>query len=314
VNLRIASVVKYGQGSAPLAGIPIAGVGTIVLLRRHLRAALEIQPVRIIYNQDSKIVTFRNHRAEWRLNDLLGQGKVQQWQIRDQLRSWANGKRSAARKRKETAALGKDGAYVRRLREAVAKLQRQRDKIFLRKPESPLNPQRWHEAGEYSRNQTRAWINEKATRKALARLAGQKLIHGEPQTWAEFYREVERITGKAVSESQKYSRVHARKRYRHGLPNYPNREDYLKALPSYLFMAEKPFDWRPHDLYKKDDYGEQLNPLERRSHARLEYCAALRERNAIESQITAHLDEIVTHGRGDKNIVAGIQNDGLDVQ
>ena len=265
-----------------------------MLLRRHLRAALEIQPVRIIYNQDSKIVTFRNHRAEWRLNDLLGQGKVQQWQIRDQLRSWANGKRSAARKRKETAPLGKEGVYVRRLHEAVAKLERQREKIFLRRPENPLSPKRWRDAGEYSRNQVRRWVDEKPIRKALAKVAGHKLLHGEPKSWADFYREVERVSGHHVNESQTFARVHARKRYRHGLPNYPDREDYLKNLPRYLVMSEKPWDWRPYNLYKKDEYGEQLNALERHAHARLEYCAALRERKAIESQIEAHRTEIAS--------------------
>ena len=300
MNLKLANIVKYAQGSAPFAGIPLAGVGTIVFLRRHLWAALNIQPIRIIYNHDTKIVTFRNHRAEWRLNDLLGQGKVQQWQIRDQLRSWANGKRSAARKRKETAALGKEGVYVRRLREAIAKLTRQHDKIYLHRPENPLSPTRWREAQDCGRNQTIAWVEEKTIRKMLAKLTGQKLIHGEPKTWADFYRGVEQIIGKPVSESQTYARVHARKRYRHGLPNYPHREDYLKNLPRYLVMSEKPWDWRPYDLYQKDEYGEQLNVLQRHARSRLEYCAALRERKAIESQIEAHLAEITTHGRETK--------------
>lgn len=294
MNLKIANVVRYAQGCAPFAGIPIAGVGTIVLLRRHLRAALEIQPVRIVYNQDTKIVTFRNHRAEWRLSDLLGQGKIRQWQIREQLHSWANGRRSAARKRKETAALGKEGVCVRRLHEAIAKLTRQRDKIYLHKPANPLSPAHWREAGDYGRNQATAWIEEKTIRKTLARLAGRKLIHGKPKTWADFYRAVEQITGKLVSESQTYTRVSARKRYRHGLPDYPDREDYLKNLPRYLVMSEKPWDWRPYDLYKKDDYGEKLNALERHAQARREYCAALRERKALDSQITAHLAEIAS--------------------
>ena len=47
MNLKIANVVKYAQGSAPFAGIPMAGVGTIVLRRGHLKAALEIQRERI---------------------------------------------------------------------------------------------------------------------------------------------------------------------------------------------------------------------------------------------------------------------------
>jgi hypothetical protein len=294
MNLKITNVVKYAQGTAPIAGIPIAGVGTIVLLRQHLRAALDIKPVRIIYNQDSKVITFRNHRAEWRLNDLLGQGKIQQWQIRDQLRSWANGKRSAACKRKETAALGKEGVYVRRLREAIAKLTRQRDKIYLRRPANPLSPTRRREAGDYGRNQTTAWIEEKTIRKTLARLAGRKLIHGEPKTWADFYRAVEQITGKPVSEGQTYARIHTRKRYRHGLPDYPDREDYLKNTPRYLVMTEKPWDWRPYDPYKKDEYGEQLNALERHAQARREYSAALRERKALDSQINTHLAEIAS--------------------
>jgi hypothetical protein len=292
VNLKLTTVMKYAQGTAPIVGIPIAGVGTIVLLRRHLRAALDIQPVRIIYNHDTKIITFRNHRAEWRLNDLLGQGKVQQWQIRDQLRTWANGKRSAARKRKETAALGKEGVYVRRLREAIAKLERQRNKIHLHRPANPLNGERVRAAGEYSRNGAKRWADERSIRKALAKVAGHKLLHGEPKTWAEFYRQVEAVSGRQVSESQTYTRVHARKRYRHGLPDYPDREAYLRALPSFLVMSEKPWDWRPYDLYQKDEYGEELNALQRHARARLEFRAALRERKAIDSQIKSHLEEI----------------------
>lgn len=292
MNLRIATVVKYAKGISPLAGIPIAGVGTIVLLRRHLRAALQIQPVRIIYNRDSKIITLRNHRAEWRLNDLLGQQKIQRWQIHEQLSRWATAKRSAQRKRSETMALGKSGAYVRRLREAVARLSWQRHKIHLNRPVNPVIPTHSREAGDYGHDQVRAWVTEKPIRRALERLAGQKLIHGEPQKWADFYHEVELITGKPVSESQTFARVHARKRYRHGLPNYPSREDYLKHLPRYLVLAEKPWDWRPHDLYKRDEYGEQLNMLQRHAQARREYCAALRERKAIDSQIAAHLAEI----------------------
>ncbi len=294
MNLKITNVVKYAQGTAPFAGIPIAGVGTIVLLRRHLRAALEIQPVRIIYNQDTKTITFRNHRAEWRLNDLLGQGKIQQWQIREELNSWAKGKRSAQKKRAETAALGKEGLYVRRLREAIAKLERQRNKIHLHKPENPLNPKRWKEVGEYNRNQASAWVEQKPIRKALAKVAGHKLLHGEPKTWADFYREVENVSGRHVDESQTYTRTHARRRYRHGLPDYPDREDYLKNLPRYLVMAERPYDWRAYDLYKKEEHGEELNALQRHALARLEYCAAVRERKAIESHIEAYLAEITS--------------------
>jgi hypothetical protein len=294
VNLKLASITKYAQGSAPIAGIPIADVGTIVLLRRHLRAALDIQPTRIIYNLDTKTLTFRARRTEWRLNDLLGQGKVQQWQIREQLRSWANGKRSATRRRKETAALGKEGVYIRRLRETIAKLERQLKKIVLRRPENPLNPTPWKEAGDYGRKQAAVWVGESPIRKRLAKLAGHKLIHGEPKTWADFYRAVEQIAGKLVSESQQYGRVHTRKRYRHGLPDHPDRDDYLKNLPRYLVMSEKPWDWRPYDLLKKEEYGEQLNALQRHARARLEYCSALRERKAIESQIDAHQAEIAS--------------------
>lgn len=301
MNLKRATFERYAQGTSPFVGVPVLGVGTIVFKRDHLKAALQADPNRIIYNSDTKTVTFRNHRSVWRLNDLLGQQKFNPWQIRQQLTAWANSRRSAIRKRKETAALGKQGVYVRRLCEAVAKLKRERDKIFLRQPESPLNPKPWKETGDYTRQQLKRWVDEKPIRKSLAKLAGQKLVHGEPQTWAEFYREVEQITGNTVSESQKYSRVHARKRYRHGLPDYPDREDYLKNLPRYLVMSEKPWDWRAYDLFKKDDYGEQQNALERHAHARREYCAAARERKAIESQIEAHLADITTHGRETKD-------------
>lgn len=291
MNLKIANIAKYARGTAPFAGIPIAGVGTIVFLRRHLQAALEIQPNRIIYNADTKVITFRNHRAEWKLNDLLGQGKLQRWQIRDQLTAWAHGKRSGARKRKATKALGKEGVYVRRLREAVAKLTKQRDNIYLHRPVHPLLP-REYTRGDYGRDQMRAWVEEKVVRKAIAKVVGQKLMHGEPKTWADFYRELEKVSGRHVSESQTYARVHARKRYRHGLSDYPDREDYLKNLPRYLVMAEKPWDRRPWDPFKKDTYGEQLNAVESHAKARREYVAFLRERQAIESQIEAHQTEI----------------------
>lgn len=291
MNLKIANIAKYARGIAPFAGIPIAGVGTIVLLRRHLRAALDIQPVRIIYNHDTKVVTFHNHRAEWKLNDLLGQGKLQRWQIRDQLTAWAHGKRSGARKRKATKALGKEGVYVWRLREAVAKLTKQRDKIYLLRPVHPLLP-REYTRGDYGRDQMRAWVEEKVVRKAIAKVVGQKLMHGEPKTWADFYRELEKVSGRHVSESQTYARVHARKRYRHGLSDYPDREDYLKNLPRYLVMAEKPWDWSIYDPLKIEMHGEQLNAFEQHAKARREYVAALHERMALDSQIAAHKSDI----------------------
>src|SRR5260370_11952286 len=291
MNLKRATVERYAQGTAPFAGIPIAGVGTVVFRRDHLKAALDINPSRIIYNADTKTITFRNHRSVWKLNDLLGQGKFQRWHLKEQITSWAKARRSANKKRKESAALGKEGRYVRRLREAVAKLQHQREKICLHPPHNPVLYKR-QDAGDYSRGQFTRWIAEKTIRKALAQVAGHKLLHGEPKTWADFYREVERVSGHHVDESQTFTRVHARKRYRHGLPDYPDREVYLKHLPQYLVLAEKPWDWRRYDLYKKDEYGEQLNALQRHAQARLEYCAALRERMSIDLQIANHLAEI----------------------
>src|SRR5260221_1366150 len=180
MNLKRATIERYAQGTAPFAGIPIAGVGTIVFRRDHLKAALDINPSRIIYNADTKTITFRNHRSVWKLNDLLGQGKFQQWQLRQQMTSWAKAKQSAHRKRKETAALGKEGRYVRRLREAVAKLKRQRDKIYLHAPQNPLVYKR-HDAGDYSRNQFARWIAEKSIRKALALVAGNQAIPTGPK-------------------------------------------------------------------------------------------------------------------------------------
>lgn len=292
MNLKRSTVELYARGSAPFAAIPLPGIGVIVFRRGHLQAALATEPSRIIYNADTKTVTFRTSRSEWKLNDLLGQQKIQQWQLRQQLSAWARGKRSGTRKRKENAALGKAGVYVRRLREAIAKLERQRDKISLQRPQHPLLYQRWADAGEYGRNEVKRWADEKPIRKALAKLAGRKLLHGEPKTWADFYRAVETISGRPVSQCATFSRVHGRKRYRHGLPDYPDREDYLKALPTYLVMASKPWDRRPYDLYRKDEYGEQLNALERHAQARREYCAALRERMALDSQIAAHQAEI----------------------
>jgi hypothetical protein len=294
VNLKRSTVERYARGSAPFAAIPLPGIGVIVFRRAHLQAALATEPNRIVYNADTKTVTFRTSRSEWKLNDLLGQQKIQQWQLRQQLSAWANGRRSSARKRKETAALGKHGVYVRKLREAIAKLERQRDKISLQRPQHPILHKRWAEAGNHGRDEARRWADEKSIRNALAKLAGRKLIHGEPKTWADFYRAVEIVSGRPVSESATFTRVHGRKRYRHGLPDYPDREDYLTALPTYLVMASKPWDRRPYDLYKKDEYGEQLNALERHAQARREYCEALRERMAIDSQIAAHRIDIAT--------------------
>jgi hypothetical protein len=294
LNLRIANVKKYAKGAAPFIGIPIAGIGVLVFRRDHLRAALATEPSRIIYNADTKVVTFRTRRSEWKLNDLLGQGKVSRWDIQAQLSAWARGRRSGARKRNETKALGKKGVYVRRLREAVAKLTKQRDKIYLRRPVSPLIPVSRREANDYGRTQTSTWVAEKEIRMALAKLAARKLFHGEPSVWADFYRAVEAITGRLVSDQQKYGRVHACKRYRHGLPDYPDREAYLQNLPRYLVMMEKPWDYRPWDPYKKEEYGEQLNALESHAQARREYCVALHEWMALDRQIAAHLAEIAS--------------------
>ena len=238
-------------------------------------------PHRIIYNADTHTVTFKSSHSEWKLNDLLGQGKIQRFQLRQQLYAWARGKRSGARKRKENAALGKAGVYVRRLREAIAKLGTPaRQNLSARSPAS-LPARKWAEAGNYSRDVARRWADEKPIRKAIAKVAGRKtVLHGEPQTWADFYRAVGSATARRVSESETFSRVHARKRLRYGLPDHPDREDYLKNLPRYLFMAEKSYDSRPYDPFKKDTYGEQLNAFEQHHPpARQEYCAALRERD-----------------------------------
>jgi hypothetical protein len=292
VNLKRSTVELYARGSAPFAAIPLSGIGVLVFRRGHLQAAMATEPSRIIYNADTKTVTFRTARSEWKLNDLLGQQKIQQWQLHQQLSAWAHGKRSGARKRKENAALGKAGVYVRKLREAIAKLTEQRDKIYLHQPQHPLLHKKWDEAGDYSRKASKQWADEKPIRKAIAKLAGHKMLHGKPKTWADFYRAIETATSRPFSESATYARVHGRKRFRHGLPDHPDREDYLKNLPRYLVMTEKPYDSRPFDLYKKETYGEQLNALERHAQARREYCDALRERMAIASQIAAHQAEI----------------------
>jgi hypothetical protein len=292
VNLKLSSVTRYATGSAPFVGIPILGVGVLVFRRDHLKAAISTTPTRIVYNSDTKTLTFRSRRSEWKLNDLLGQQKFSLYQIQEQLNAWARGKRSGAQKRKATVALGKHGVYVRKLNEAIAKLAKQRDKIYLQRPHNPLLHGRREEVGDYSREASKRWADEKPIRKALADITGRKLLHGEPKTWADFYRAIEAVTGRPVSGSATYSRVHGRKRFRHGLPDHPDREDYLKSLPRYLFMAEKPWDHRPFNPYKKDEYGEQLNMLERYAQARREYCSELRERMALDSQIAAHQQEI----------------------
>jgi hypothetical protein len=294
VNLKLSSITRYAIGSAPFVGIPILGVGVLVFRRDHLKAAISTGPTRIVYNSDTKTLTFRSRRSEWKLNDLLGQQKFSRYEIQEQLNAWARSRRSGALKRKATAALGKAGVYVRRLREAIAKLERQRVKIYLQQPRHPLMHERMAEAGDYSRNAAKRWADEKTIRKSLAKVAGQKLLHGEPKTWADFYRAVETVTGRPVSESATFARVRARKRLRHGLPDHPDREDYLKYLPRYLFLSEKPWDHQAYDPYKKDTYGEQLNTMERHAKARMEYCAALRERKALDSQIDAHRVEIVS--------------------
>jgi hypothetical protein len=265
--------------------------GVLVFRRKHLKAALEINPTRIIYNADTQILTLKNGGSEWKLNDLLGQGKIRPYQIHEQLFTWAKGKRSGIKTRKQTEDLGKHGVYVRKLREAVAKLVKQRDKIALHRPVSPLVYHR-EPAGDYGRTEAKNWADEKPVRKALAKIVGQKLVHGEPKTWPDFYRAIETVSSRHVSESQTFARVHGRKRYRHGLENYPDRENYLKNLPRYIYMAEKPWDRRVFNLYEKQTYGEQLNSLKSHAKARREYCDLLRERQALESQIAAHQQEI----------------------
>ena len=289
MNLKLSSVTRYATGSSPLVGVPIADHGVLVFRRKHLKAALEINPTRIIYNADTQILTLKNGGSEWRLNDLLGQNKISRYQISEQLFSWAKSRRSSIKTRKQTDALGKHGVFVKRLREAVAKLEKQRDEIRLRRPVNPLLCCR--EVGDYGRTEAKNWADQKPVRKAIAKIAGVKLVHGEPKTWAEFYRDVEKVSGRHITEGQTYARVHGRKRYRHGLEDYPDREAYLKNLPRYIFMAEKP-SRRVFNLYEKQAYGEQLNSLEQHANALREYCDLLRERQAIESQIASHRQEI----------------------
>jgi hypothetical protein len=256
-----------------------------------LKAALEINPTRIIFNIDTHILTLRKGKSEWNLNDLRGQGKISPYQIHEQLFTWAKGKRSGIKTRKQTEHLGKHGVYVRKLREAVQKLEKQRDKIRLHRPVNPLLYRR-EVASDYCRTEAKNWADEKSIRKAVAKLVGLKIVHGEPKTWADFYRAIESASGRHVSEGQTFARVHGRKRYRHGLENYPDRDAYLGNLPKYIHMAEKPWSQRVFDLYKKDAYGEQLTPLEQHAKARREFCDLLRERHAIEGQIVSHEQEI----------------------
>jgi hypothetical protein len=155
VNLKISKVERYARGSAPFVAIPLPGIGVVVFRRGHLQAALATQPNRIVYNADTKAVTFRTSRSEWKLNDLLGQQKIQRWQLRHELHAWANRRRFSTRKRKESAALGKKCVYVRKLREDIAKLKRQRDKLSPQRPHHPLLPKRWADAGEYGRDEAK---------------------------------------------------------------------------------------------------------------------------------------------------------------
>jgi hypothetical protein len=281
MNFKPETIRLYCGGS-PFVGIPVDGA-TAVFRRDHIRAALATGPTRIIYNHDTKILTFRNNRSEWRLNDLLGQQKFSSYQIHEQLYSWAKGKRSGARKRQETAQLGADGVRVRKLLEAVRKLEKQRDRIYLHQPQNPLVYHSNSNDNNYIRDSAKRWADEKRVRKQLAKLTGHKLFHGEPKTWADFYRQIEAITGRRVSDQQKFTRVHACKRYRHGLPDYPDREDYLKNFPRYLVMSERPWGSEPFDMKQALIYHAQ---------ARLEYVAALREKMALDSQIGQHRAEI----------------------
>jgi len=284
--LKAKVVARYANGKAPFVGIPIVGPHyrvTAVFRRSHLQAAMEIQPTRIIYNADTHTLNLRNGKSSYSLYDLVGQKKIQLWVSKGELARWARGRRSGAKARTERNSLGPELFRVRQLRETIARLRKERSRIYTTTPHNPVLartnenrvPEEWErsECRRGERERESRWRTEKPLRQALGFVAARKMLHGEPGTWKEFYQLVEMILGRPIDSSCQYARVHARK-------NGPYRDEYLKQLPKYIGMTQRSWwDRRIIDVPSR---------IESYRRDRADYVVAARSQREIDGLIAEH--------------------------
>jgi hypothetical protein len=286
--MKLATIARYASGKAPFLGVPVFDLAegrtvTVVLKRDHLRVAVEaatIHGATVTYDCEAHTLNFNSVKGCcYTLRDLRQQ--VFPW--REQLLSWAEGRRKTAISR----ALPENEKRIAKLRLEIGKLERRRDKIRSNRPQSPLLLTEWQREPESdsARKQELNWREEKPIRRALGRLVRQ-----ERKTWAQFYRDVEQITGRRVDSSRRHDRVCNRR-------GGPARTDYLTYLYKHIWMAAKPYraPWEP--LKKTDrtgDGGETVFEQHRRW--QIEYLMALDERAGIQTEIDGHLQTIAELG------------------
>ena len=237
------------------------------------------------------MLTLNGGRATYKLrNQRLAEPGPVPYGIRDTLARWAEAKRGKVKAAGVPRGPRTPEAKRRRREEQVerhiARLERDAAKIRPWRPSNPSCKMGDDEYGEHTRRIAAAWHAERPMRRALAHLAGAKLVHGEPRTWAEFYRQVEAIAGRAV-------------RYRHdrecNRTGGPTRDEYLRRLYSYVGM-DKPRMWEDTRRLRSAE------TLDRYREARKEYFADLRAKAELTAQIAERRSMLADEAAADAAI------------
>lgn len=289
IKVNLETVRRAARAKAPYTAIPYcAGEHWRIVLRSQMlrtfltcpfisRAEVVLEgdkPVglRLTGTEYARAICGQNRRAEYTLKDV-----PVDYRIREELQAWARTQRKTRATRAEPIA----DKRTRKLTEAIAKLARERKRIADRtyRPHNHILPPQRETSNDYTREQEWRWREAKPIRRALSRLAMSKWHGKSPlKTWADFYREVARITGQEVSEYDRHDRVCPRK---HG----PSRFEYFEHIYKYVTRTRKP-DYYLHTPEQVAD----SHALHR--DARIKYAHNLRLLAEIDGQIAQHRAEV----------------------
>jgi len=273
ILLKVDIVRLYAtQGKSPYVGIPVVTDGSrppAVFPRQLLRAAVESPGhIKAYYDNETKTLTLNGRRNRYRLIDQTS--RLALWQIIEPIRKWAHGQQRSKAARERNKLCGPLAPLAKRTREQIRKLERQRERLYVRRPANPLlkssdeYTDRWrdHNLENWAR-----FLREKPIRKALSRIANGG-AGKSAKTWAEFDALLAKAIGhETLSRSQQYQAI---RYWRNG----PTWEEYWQHLPKHLGLASKPWN----------SESREFDP-QRVQRARHEYCEALRAKREIDDQI-----------------------------
>ena len=272
-SLKLNSIrANLERGRSPLVGIPVVYDGSRAAAcfhRRILETALGAPTIqRATYNLETRSLVLSGERSKYILREFSNPVE-----IHTKLSSWARTQRKSKTIKlwlqAHPNASRADITRANRIREQIAKLQRQSERIYVRRPANHLlhvEPKFSDDFSRYRRDNWARWTAEKRIRKALAGVA----TVGKPagQTWAQFNSLIAAIVGRDhLSRDNDYTVLLNRR----GGPCF---ETYLHALPKYLGLSSKPYDGDP--------WTHNHEEVQR---WRLEYCQNVRARREVEEQI-----------------------------